>query len=238
MRPEAAHSPPALEVCDLILLAGTRPLGAPLSFALAPGSWLGVTGPSGAGKSTLLRTIARLVPAGGGQLRLNGRSANAIAPATWRRQVAYVPQHPPALPSSAADFSRSIASLASQKHAPQALLRSALALGEQFHLKSAAFEMPFSSLSGGERQRAYLALVLATEPELLLLDEPTSALDDRTRSAVEERLLPRCGLLISHDLRQLDRLAEHVLTLSLPQSSRPTAAAARSGHEAAGEVAE
>jgi ABC-type methionine transport system ATPase subunit len=74
-------------------------------------------------------------------------------------------------------------------------------------------------LSVGQQQRVSLARALAVEPEVLLMDEPTSALDEAARRRVEELVkdlnasLGLTFVLVSHDLGQVERLADHVVLL-------------------------
>jgi ABC-type sulfate/molybdate transport systems ATPase subunit len=76
------------------------------------------------------------------------------------------------------------------------------------------------SLSVGQQQRVTMARALALEPEALLLDEPTSALDEAARSRIEELvrdLNARLGLtmvFVSHDLAQVERVADRVVVLA------------------------
>jgi len=71
------------------------------------------------------------------------------------------------------------------------------------------------NLSGGETRRAALARVLAPNPDILLLDEPTNHLDLPAIEFLESELASmRAGIvLISHDRRLLNRLAQRVVWL-------------------------
>ncbi len=74
-------------------------------------------------------------------------------------------------------------------------------------------------LSGGLLQRAAIATALSCEPELVIADEPTSALDVVVRSqAVASfsalvRDLGTSVIVISHDLRMLERLADRIAVM-------------------------
>jgi len=73
--------------------------------------------------------------------------------------------------------------------------------------------------SGGQQQRFMIAMALANEPELLIADEPTTALDVTVQAQVLKllkELTERFNmglLLITHDLRIVRRLADHVYVM-------------------------
>ena len=75
------------------------------------------------------------------------------------------------------------------------------ALLERFWFDTTAQYAPVRMLSGGERRRLQLVMVLATEPNLLILDEPTNDLDLDTLRALESFLDEWPGALVvaSHD---------------------------------------
>jgi len=74
--------------------------------------------------------------------------------------------------------------------------------------------------SGGELQRILIALVLAAEPELLILDEPTTALDVGSQADLLEMLSALCrsrsitSIVISHDFSTIAHLASKVLVMN------------------------
>jgi peptide/nickel transport system ATP-binding protein len=74
-------------------------------------------------------------------------------------------------------------------------------------------------LSGGMGQRAMIAMMLATEPDLLIADEPTSALDVTVQMqvlAILDDLVTQRGMgliFISHDLNLVASFCDRVLVM-------------------------
>lgn len=66
-------------------------------------------------------------------------------------------------------------------------------------------------LSGGEKRRLYLAMVLMSKPNFLILDEPTNDLDIQTLEILEDYLskFSGCLIVISHDRFFMDRCVGH-----------------------------
>jgi ABC-2 type transport system ATP-binding protein len=76
----------------------------------------------------------------------------------------------------------------------------------------------YRRLSGGERQRLGLALALVGRPEVVILDEPTAGMDPEARAATRAIVADlRDGgaaiLLTSHDLTDVERLADRICVL-------------------------
>ena len=74
-------------------------------------------------------------------------------------------------------------------------------------------------LSGGLLQRAAIATALSCRPELVIADEPTTALDAIVQGQVIEsftalvRELGTSVIVITHDLRMLERMADRIAVL-------------------------
>jgi ATP-binding cassette subfamily F protein 3 len=81
--------------------------------------------------------------------------------------------------------------------------------------EKADFARPLSSLSGGQKNRAMLARAILSDPDVLLLDEPTNHLDFQAVEFLEEYLARsrRAYLVVTHDRRFLDRVADTIIDL-------------------------
>jgi ATP-binding cassette subfamily C protein len=188
-----------------------------VSFSIAAGDTVALVGPSGAGKSTLADILGGLVAPDGGQVLLDGVPLNPTMRQGWRRQVAYVDQHPVLFDGSVRD------NLCwADPQASEARLREALDLAAaQFvHQLPGGLDCPLGErgrqLSGGERQRIVLARALLRDPALLILDEATSALDsvadEAIASAIDKLAGKRTVLIIGHR-GALTQIAARVITL-------------------------
>ena len=211
----------ALEVRDLSVELGRRPIVADVRLDVPTGGWLCVIGPNGAGKTTLVHAIAGLVPRTG-SVRLWGRSTDELGRRERARSVALVPQLP-AIPESFTveqyvllGRTPHLGLLASEGAGDLEAAATAL---ERLDLGWAASRR-LDSLSGGELRRAVIARAIAQEAPLLLLDEPTTGLDIAQQLRVLElvdELRRADGLTVvstMHDLTLAGRFAQRFALLS------------------------
>jgi cell division transport system ATP-binding protein len=82
-------------------------------------------------------------------------------------------------------------------------------------------------LSGGEQQRVGIARAVVHRPSLLIADEPTGNLDVELSTAIFDLFasLHRHGttlLIATHDLRQVSRMEQRILTLQRGELVRDT----------------
>ena len=170
---------------------------ADVDLLIEPGARLAVVGPNGSGKTTLLDIIAGRAEPAAGEVR-RGRTV----------VTGFADQHSSTLDPDAIVRELVAGPHREQDHRDRALL-------ERFWFDSTAQYAPVRMLSGGERRRLQLVMVLATEPNLLILDEPTNDLDLDTLRSLESFLDDWPGALVvaSHDRAFLDRVADHVLAI-------------------------
>jgi len=175
-----------------------------VNLVIEPGARLAVVGPNGSGKTTLLDIIV-------------GRRQPAMGTVTVGSTVVvgYADQHSTTLDPDLTVRKTVAGPLREPDHEDKALL-------ERFWFDATAQYAPVRMLSGGEKRRLQLVMVLARQPNLLVLDEPTNDLDLDTLRSLEDFLDGWPGALVvaSHDRAFLDRVADHVLAIEPGGSMR------------------
>ena len=159
---------PAIEVRDVGVTLGGRPVLDGLSFTVPAGQVTGLLGPSGCGKTTLMRCVVGVQRIDRGEVRVLGMPAGSPP---LRRRVGYVTQTPSVYGDlSVRDNARYFAALYGVSRAAADRTLAEVGLADRSPQK-------VGTLSGGERARVSLACALLAAPELLVLDEPTVGLD-------------------------------------------------------------
>ena len=166
-----------------------------VSLRIDPGEHVAVVGASGAGKSTLAAVLLGLQPPSSGVVTGGGVPIADLDPATWRRQVAWVPQRVALVRGTVADNLR----LGSPDADPAALRRVAaqVHLGEWVDGLPDGLATPIGPgarpISAGQRRRIGIARALLRGASLLVLDEPTADLDAASETAVRATLASLAG---------------------------------------------
>jgi ATP-binding cassette subfamily B protein len=188
----------------------SHPVLRDVSFAIEPGTRLGIAGPTGAGKTTLVSLITRFYDPVAGHVLLDGVDLREYRLADLRRQFAIVLQEPVLFSTTIAE---NIA-YADPDAAQSAIVTAAQAANAHDFITALpeGYATPVGErgmlLSGGERQRIALARAFLKDAPLLILDEPTSSVDVTTEAAIMdamERLMQgRTTFMIAHRLSTLD----------------------------------
>jgi ATP-binding cassette subfamily B protein len=175
-----------------------------VSFAMAPGSRVGLAGVTGAGKTTLASLLLRFHDPTAGRVLLDGVDLRDLRLADLRGQFAVVPQEAVLFSTSIEEniaYARPEASRQEVVAAAKAANAHAFIEALPDGYRTAVGERGMR-LSGGERQRIALARAFLKDAPLLVLDEPTSALDARTESdvlqAMDRLMRDRTTLIIAH----------------------------------------
>jgi branched-chain amino acid transport system ATP-binding protein len=196
-----------------------------VDLSVPAGEFLGVIGPNGAGKTTLFNCISGLITPTGGTIGVDGRDlTRAPVFERSRRGLGRTFQTSSVFPAlSALENVR----LAAQARAGGSLrlwggtrrsVRRAQECLDQVRLGARADHLA-GSLSHGDKRKLELAIVLATEPRLLLLDEPMAGLgveDVPELVAVIRDLHHEHGitvLMVEHHLEVVLGLADRIAVL-------------------------
>ena len=192
---------------------------------------LGIVGESGSGKSQTGRAILGLTPPPGRAtartLDFDGIDLRAASPATWRKlrgaRMSMVMQDPKFSLNPVMTVGKQVMEalkFGARETRAEAKAR-ALAMLEAVQIRDPerVFRAYPHELSGGMGQRAMIAMMLVTEPDLLIADEPTSALDVTVQVEVLrilDRLVTERGMgliFISHDLSLVSSFCDRVLVM-------------------------
>jgi len=195
-----------------------------ISVTVRVGQTVGVVGESGSGKTTLGMALLRLEQSTGG-IRFEGRDIQALSVSDLqplRRQMQVVFQDPFGSLSPRMSIGEIIAE-GLRIHDPDgdAASRDAKvveALQDVDLEPDSRFRYPHE-FSGGQRQRIAIARAIVLRPRFIVLDEPTSALDMSVQAQIVDLLsdLQRkyglAYLFISHDLKVVRALSDHVIVM-------------------------
>jgi ABC-2 type transport system ATP-binding protein len=209
------HSTPLLEATDLTVRFGKVTALDGLNLVVPSGEVLALLGPNGAGKTTFVRTIATLIGATSGSLRVRGTDV-VRNPLAVRRDIGLAGQYAAVEPTMTGRENL-VMTARFFGHSKNAADRAASIVIEQLSLEEVA-DRRCSTYSGGQRRRLDLGASLVGAPRLLLLDEPTTGLDPSGRSEVWDavRNLVATGtdvLLTTHYLDEADELADRVVVI-------------------------
>ena len=181
---------------------GVKPLFSDLSIGLAEGDRVGLIGPNGSGKSTLLKILAGIEDPDDGTRSL-------------RRHVrlSYVPQESTFPPDLTVEevLAQTLREEGLDPHEESGRIARALSLGE-----FPDSDQSVRTLSGGWKKRLAIARSLLMEPDVLMMDEPTNHLDVEGILWLERLVKSetRAYLVISHDRRFLESVAERMIELN------------------------
>lgn len=215
--------------------ASQEPILNAITLDVQPGHILGLAGETGSGKTTLGLTLLGYLASGlsfaGGRVTVAGTpirdGSEVLSPEALRRMrgstVSYVPQDP----SSALNPGMKITATFREVMRAHGVTDDA-EVEQRIHELFEAVGLPADEgfgarfphqLSGGQLQRVAIAIAFSLRPSVVVMDEPTTGLDVTTKRRVAElvrRLARDTGaaiVFVSHDLRLLLELSDHVAVL-------------------------
>jgi len=196
-----------------------------VSFFVRRGETLGLVGESGCGKTTVGRTILRLIPNSGGEVRFDGKdvlTAGALEMRRLRREMQIIFQDPGGSLNPRMRVGRIIGEplevhgLTQSEDETRAKVEELLVKCGLW--KQAADRYPHE-FSGGQRQRIGIARALSLNPRMIVCDEPTSALDVSIQSQILNLLadlqqeMGLSYLFISHDMAVIHHICDRIAVM-------------------------
>jgi len=186
------------------------------TFKAGDGELLVLVGPSGCGKTTTLRMIAGLESITSGQLSIDGRVVNDVAPKD--RDIAMVFQNYALYPHMT--VAENLAFGLKLRGEPRETIDKRIAeAADLLGLDGVLDSLP-KALSGGQRQRVALGRALVRQPRVFLLDEPLSNLDAKLRLSVRteiarlHRRLHATMVYVTHDQIEAMTLGQRIVVFN------------------------
>ncbi len=176
-----------------------------VSVDVKAGESVAVIGPNGAGKTTLLRVISKLIPATGGDIRLENESLAPVpAHEVVARGIAHVPENRRLFPRLTVEENLRIGAFTARKRFSERL-EIVYALFPRLKERSRQLA---GTLSGGEQQMCAIGRALMSGPRLLLLDEPSAGLAPVLVQSIMELVRRICAegytvLIVEQNIRQV-----------------------------------
>ncbi len=213
-----------LAVRDLAWRAGGVSIVAGVTFEVTDGEFLALIGPNGAGKTSLFNLISGLVPASAGRIMLDGadvtrepahRRARRGLGRTFQTSSVFgeltVAENVRLAAAAHLGSCLRLYRRADASHAARAAAGEAL---DEVGLTPRA-DTPAGFLSHGDKRKLEVAILLATDPRVILLDEPMAGLGAADVPALAEviRGLRRTVLMVEHHMGVLLDLADRVAVM-------------------------
>lgn len=187
-----------------------------ISFAAEKGEFIVMVGPSGCGKSTTLRMVAGLEDISGGEIFINGKQVNTLAPKD--RDVAMVFQNYALYPHFTVKENIAFP-LTIRKESKDVIDREVGKAAELLSITHLLSRKP-KELSGGERQRVAVGRAIVRKPQVFLFDEPLSNLDAALRSSMRaelknlQREIGTTMLYVTHDQTEAMTMGDRIAVLN------------------------
>jgi len=186
------------------------------TFTVGDGEFFCLLGPSGCGKTTTLNLIGGFIPLTSGELRIEGRVVNDLAP--HQRNVNTVFQNYALFPHM------TVAENVAFGLRMEGLDKREIASRVDEYLELVGLgtyhDRYPTQMSGGQAQRVALARALAKRPAVLLLDEPLGALDLKLRKQMQvelariHRQVGTTFVFVTHDQEEALSMATRIAVMS------------------------
>ena len=182
---------------------------------IADKEFIVLVGPSGCGKSTTLRMVAGLEEISGGQLIIDGKVMNDVAPKD--RDIAMVFQNYALYPHMTV-YDNMAFSLKLRKEPKDVIDKKVREAAEILDITQYLERKP-KALSGGQRQRVAIGRAIVRAPKVMLMDEPLSNLDAKLRNEMRAEIIKlrqrinTTFMYVTHDQTEAMTLGDRIVVM-------------------------
>ena len=175
-----------------------------------------LVGPSGCGKTTTLRMVAGLEDITSGEISIDGRVVNDLAP--MDRDIAMVFQNYALYPHMSVQDNMAFG-LKMRKFERADIERRVRQAAEILGIQALLARKP-RQLSGGQRQRVAMGRAIVRKPQVFLFDEPLSNLDAKLRVAMRTEIralhqrLKTTSVYVTHDQIEAMTMADRIVVMN------------------------
>ena len=186
-----------------------------IAFSVKRGERVGIIGANGAGKSTLLRILLGLEKDYSGAVSVGGFEVVKKNYSAIRKTAGYMFQDSDNqlfMPTAREDVSFALINYGYDKKYVREKTDAALNAVGIIDIA----DKPTWKMSGGEKKLVCIAVMLAAEPEIIIMDEPTNSLDPYNRKRLIDTVnsLDKTTIIASHDLDMILDTCERAILLS------------------------
>ncbi len=182
---------------------------------IADKEFIVLVGPSGCGKSTTLRMVAGLEEISSGELIIDGKLVNDVAPKD--RDIAMVFQNYALYPHMTV-YDNMAFSLKLRKEPKDVIDKKVREAAEILDITQYLERKP-KALSGGQRQRVAIGRAIVRDPKVMLMDEPLSNLDAKLRNEMRAEIIKlrerinTTFIYVTHDQTEAMTLGDRIVIM-------------------------
>ena len=182
---------------------------------IADKEFIVLVGPSGCGKSTTLRMVAGLEEISDGELYIDGKLMNDVAPKD--RDIAMVFQNYALYPHMTV-YENMAFSLKLRKEKKDVIDKKVREAAEILDITQYLDRKP-KALSGGQRQRVAIGRAIVRDPKVFLMDEPLSNLDAKLRNQMRAEIIKlrerinTTFIYVTHDQTEAMTLGDRIVIM-------------------------
>ena len=182
---------------------------------IADKEFIVLVGPSGCGKSTTLRMVAGLEEISEGELYIDGKLMNDVAPKD--RDIAMVFQNYALYPHMTV-YENMAFSLKLRKEKKEVIDQKVREAAEILDITQYLDRKP-KALSGGQRQRVAIGRAIVRDPAVFLMDEPLSNLDAKLRNQMRAEIIKlrerinTTFIYVTHDQTEAMTLGDRIVIM-------------------------